>query len=307
LELLKYENVKYVNRETWLQIIKDNSKTIAQLLKDKKLEPDILLEILQYVQNGLTTPATVELTTIEPIPVKWAYEKMVTPALWDLEHHHDGWYTIGGIFLYNVSTKFQDSVRNEPHKAAEALGIDGSKYDGDYLITNYQYLKPGMFPQLERKLLADDGCTLVWYAFDEDRTTTIKLSPDIAVLLGYIDNVVENVPTIPHLKAQLPLSYIDVHKNTIPMIFLHADFIYTTTYNSKQSDVLKIISIFQTTGYPNHSLFETGPYIPVQRRVLRKIRFYITDSMDSTTPMKMLDKVTIVLHFRPRYYNMGIR
>ena len=90
---------------------------------------------------------------------------------------------------------------------------------------------------------------------------------------------------------------IDLHRNTLTMLWVNADFIKPTNVGPYLTNILRMVPIQLSTGHLEHHMFALHYYVPVKRIPLQNFRIEIRDYINGPN-IKIGGTVVIPLHFR---------
>jgi hypothetical protein len=220
----------------------------------------------------------------------WDRRPLVVPQ-WSLEPDRNALFEYGGMFVYKDTDEGLERMYNAIIPKSKQKDIKIATFKSDH-----EYIQPGKDSEIEANLSKD--ATLQWVAFDYYKRTKIEVSPQIAVFLGLTTNTAVPVPLMEHNYHAVLLSGISMLRNTVTAFYLYADFVIPTTVGSKQDNLLKIVPLFSRSGEIDHTIFESISFVPVQRRRIQQMRFYVKESLHYNEPMEFKLPIVITLFFR---------
>jgi hypothetical protein len=146
--------------------------------------------------------------------------------------------------------------------------------------------------------LPDVG-TLTWTATHKLYKIKIRFSRELAYLIGVVDSMLDIVPWIEDGWVG-QVKYFDLLKNTLPLIWVFADFVGTTIIGNLREPLLRMVPIQVGSGILEHSIFAADQYVGVKRKRMQALRVYIRDSILASQPLKIQGRIVLTLHFRLR-------
>ena len=125
---------------------------------------------------------------------------------------------------------------------------------------------------------------------------TLQFCKELAFMLGLIPNMNSPIP-ITNAGDKIDATKIDVHRNTLTMLWVNADFIKPTNVGPYLTNILRMVPIQLSTGHLEHHMFALHYYVPVKQIPLQNFRIEIRDYINGPN-IKIGGTVVIPLHFR---------
>ena len=94
-------------------------------------------------------------------------------------------------------------------------------------------------------------------------------------------------------------SNIDLDRNTVPMLWVFADFVHKIMFGRQMLPLLRMVAMQGESNTLEHGMFALQHYVPVIRDKIQHFGITIRQRCDlSAAPFKMNGRVIIVLHFK---------
>ena len=143
-----------------------------------------------------------------------------------------------------------------------------------------------------------DKPEIIHYGGGKDTRITIQFCQELAILLGVVESLNQQVPAIlPGWSVKT--MHVNILRNNLMMLWIYGNFVVTTMIGTTRGQLLKLVPIVDDTKSILHSVFHMHDFVPVQRRRIQSFEIWLQEGPGSISVLPIDEEIIIVLYFRP--------
>src|SRR3981189_2742601 len=130
-----------------------------------------------------------------------------------------------------------------------------------------------------------DKPEIIHYGGGKDTRMTIQFCQELAILLGVVESLNQQVPAIlPGWSVKT--MHVNILRNNLMMLWIYGNFVVTTMIGTTRGQLLKLVPIVDDTKSTLHSVFHMYDFVPVQRRRIQSFEIWLQEGPGSISPSK---------------------